>query len=92
MILQDRRLAIQDLFNTLRLRYGTCQRILLEELKMRSIAAKFVPWLLQNEQKGRRLKVFRELQQQLQEDPNFPSKIATGSIRFHSLSQHKNQV
>ncbi|PNF14013.1 hypothetical protein B7P43_G03567 [Cryptotermes secundus] len=56
LILQDRRLTIQDLCNILRLSYGTCRRILSEELNMRRIAAK-------------------ELQQQLQEDPNFLSKV-----------------
>ena len=45
---------------------------------MRRIAAKFVPRLLQNEQKQHRLEVCRELQQQLQEDPNFLSKVVTG--------------
>ncbi|PNF30519.1 hypothetical protein B7P43_G09953 [Cryptotermes secundus] len=44
---------------------------------MRRIVAKFVPRLLQNEQKQHRLKVCRELQQQLQEDPNFLSKVVT---------------
>ncbi|PNF29962.1 hypothetical protein B7P43_G07282, partial [Cryptotermes secundus] len=40
LILQDRRLTIQDLCNTLGLSYGTRQRILSEELNMRRIAAK----------------------------------------------------
>ncbi|PNF23921.1 hypothetical protein B7P43_G12846 [Cryptotermes secundus] len=35
LILQDRKLTIQDLCNTLGLSYGTCQRILSEELNMR---------------------------------------------------------
>jgi hypothetical protein len=37
-----------------------------------------VPRLLQNEQKQHRLEVCWELQQQLQEDPNFLSKVVTG--------------
>ncbi|PNF14514.1 hypothetical protein B7P43_G15642 [Cryptotermes secundus] len=78
LIPQDRRLTIQDLCNTLGLSYGTCQRILSEELNMRRIAVKFVPRLLQNEQKQHRLEVCRELQEQLQEDPNFLSKVVTG--------------
>ncbi|PNF35319.1 hypothetical protein B7P43_G04817 [Cryptotermes secundus] len=44
---------------------------------MRRIATKSVPRLLQNEQKQHRLEVCRELQQQLQEDPNFLSKVVT---------------
>ncbi|PNF17714.1 hypothetical protein B7P43_G07366 [Cryptotermes secundus] len=45
---------------------------------MRRTAVKLVPRLLQNEQKQHRLEVCRELQQQLQEDPNFLSKVVTG--------------
>ncbi|PNF37365.1 hypothetical protein B7P43_G17725, partial [Cryptotermes secundus] len=58
LILQDRRVTIQDLCNTLGLSYGTCQRILSEELNMRRIAANFVTQLLQNEQKQHRLEQF----------------------------------
>ncbi|PNF38892.1 hypothetical protein B7P43_G09916 [Cryptotermes secundus] len=71
LVLQDHQLIIEDLSNTLGLSYGTCQQILSEELNMRRIAMKFVPQLLQNEQKQHRLEICRELQQQLQEDPNF---------------------
>jgi hypothetical protein len=76
LILQNRRLTIQDICNTLGLNYGACQRMLSHELNMR-IAAKLVPRLLQNEQKQHRLEVCREFQQQLQEDPNFHSKAVT---------------
>jgi hypothetical protein len=36
--------------------------------------------------------VCREFQQQLEEDPNFLSKVATGSIRLLPLPQDENQV
>jgi hypothetical protein len=55
------------------------------------MAAKFVPGLLQNEQKQPRLEVCRELQQ-LQEDPNFLLKVVTGSIQLLSLPQDENQA
>ncbi|PNF17611.1 hypothetical protein B7P43_G13712 [Cryptotermes secundus] len=77
LILQDRRLTIQDRCHTLGLSYGTCQRILSEELNMRRNAAKFVPRVLQNEQKQHRLEACREHEQQLQEDPNILSKVVT---------------
>jgi hypothetical protein len=59
---------------------------------MRSIVAKFVSQLLQNEQKQHRLEVCGELQQQLQEDPHFLTKVVTCSIRPLSLLQDENQV
>jgi hypothetical protein len=62
-----------------------------EELNKRRIAAEFVPGLLQNEQKQHRLEVCRELQQQLQEDSNFLSKVFTGFIQLLSLPQDENK-
>jgi hypothetical protein len=53
---------------------------------------KFVPRLLQNEKKQHRLETCRELEQQLQEDPNFLSYVVTGSVRLLSLPQDENQV
>jgi hypothetical protein len=59
---------------------------------MKGLAAKFVPRILQNDQKQHRLEVCREHQQQLQEDPNFLSKVVTGTIRLLSLPQDLFQV
>jgi hypothetical protein len=64
------------------LRYGTRQQILSEELNKRRIQAKFVPQLLQNEQKQHRLEVCRELQQQLQEDSDLLSKVFGGDESY----------
>jgi hypothetical protein len=38
------------------------------------------------------LEIYRKLQQQLQEDPNFLSKVGTGSIPLLSLPHDENQV
>jgi hypothetical protein len=62
-----------------------------EELNIRRIAAKFVSRLLQNEQKHP-LEVCKEIKQQLLEDPDFLSKVDTGSIRFIFLPPDENQV
>jgi hypothetical protein len=58
---------------------------------MGRIAAKFVPQLLQNEQKQLCLEFCRELQWQLQEDPDFLSKVVTVSD-FFLVPKMKNQV
>jgi len=50
VILGDRRQTIHDVCNRVGLSYGSCQRILADELNMRRIAAKFVPHLLNNDQ------------------------------------------
>jgi predicted transcriptional regulator len=53
--------TITEIAGRLGLSYGTCQRILTEDLNMRRISAKFVPRLLTEEQKQRRVFVFQEL-------------------------------
>jgi response regulator of citrate/malate metabolism len=45
--LKDRRQTIHKVCNRVGLSYGSCQRILANELNMRRIAAKFVPRLLE---------------------------------------------
>jgi hypothetical protein len=59
---------------------------------MRRFAAKFVPRLMQNKQKQHRLEVCRELQQELQDDPDFLLKVVTGSTRLLPLPQDESEV
>jgi hypothetical protein len=63
-IREDQRCTIHDVCNIVGLSYGTCQRILSDELNMRRIAAKFVPKLLSNDQKEHRIAVCTELKEQ----------------------------
>ena len=39
----DRRLAIREAAEEVRIAFGTCQKILTEDLRMRHVTAKFVP-------------------------------------------------
>jgi len=71
VILEDRRQTIHDFCNRVGLPYGSCQRILADELNMRRIAAKFVPRLLNNDQPDYRVQVCFELQKAVRNDPNF---------------------
>jgi len=45
---------------------------------MRQIAAKFVPCLLNNDQRDRRVQVCTELQKAVRHDSNFLSRVITG--------------
>ena len=54
------------------------QRILADELNMRRIAAKFVPRLLNNDQRDHRVQVCTELQKAFRNNPNFLSRVITG--------------
>ena len=65
VILEDRRQIIHDVCNRVGLSYGLYQRILADELNMRRIAAKFVPRLLNNDQRDHRVQACTEMQKQL---------------------------
>jgi hypothetical protein len=94
VIRENRRRTIQDVCNILVLSYGTCQRILSDELNMRRIAAKFVPRLLTDDQKQHRLVVCMELKEQVRNDPDFLSKVVTGDeswIMGTTLKQNSNR-
>ena len=71
VILEDRRQTIHDVCNCIGLSYGSCQRILADELNIRRIAAKFVPSLLNNDQRDHRVQVCTVLQEAVRHDPNF---------------------
>ena len=63
LIRQDRRLTIRDIAEEVEVGYGTCQRVLTEELSMHRVAAKFVSRILTNDQKQQRVNVCTELRQ-----------------------------
>jgi histone-lysine N-methyltransferase SETMAR len=57
----DRRLTIREIAEEVNISVGSCQAIITEDLAMRRVAAKFVPRLLSDDQKSRRLEVCEEL-------------------------------
>ena len=61
LIRQDRRLTIRDFAEEVEVGYGTCQRVLTEELGMHRVAAKVVPRILTVDQKQQRANVCTEL-------------------------------
>ena len=77
VILEDRRQTIHDVCNHVGLSYGSCQRILADELNLRRIAAKFVPRLLNNDQQDHRVQVCTSLQKAVRHDPNFLCRVIT---------------
>ena len=55
--------TIHDLCAAVGIGYGSCQRILTEQLNMRRIAAKFVPRVLTQDQKDSREAICQELKE-----------------------------
>ena len=74
---QDRR-TIHDLCAEVGIGYGSCQRILTEQLNMHRIAAKFVPRLLTQDQKDSRVAICQELKETVINDPTLLLNIITG--------------
>jgi hypothetical protein len=70
----DCRWTIHELADTAGISYAVCQEILTENLKVRHIAAKFLCWLLTNDQKQQCVNVCLELQEKANEDPPFTSR------------------
>ena len=74
----DRRMTIREVAEDVGIAFGTCQKILTEDLQMRRVSAKFVPRLLTAEQKDDRVSICADLRERAQNDPNFMSSVITG--------------
>ena len=57
--------------------YGTCQRVLMEELGMHRVAAKFVSRILTADQKQQRFSVCTERCQLASDDETFLARVIT---------------
>jgi hypothetical protein len=75
---EDRCRTIHELTDTAGISYGVCQEMLTENFNMHRTTTKFVPQLLTNDQKQRRVNVYLELWEKPNEDPTFISRIITG--------------
>jgi len=78
IIRQDRRRTIRDIAGEMDVGYGTCQRVLTEELGMQRVAAKFVLRILTADQLHQRVSVCTELRQLATDDETFLSRVITG--------------
>jgi len=61
IIRADRHLIIREVAEDVGIAFGTCQKILTEDLQMRRVSAKFVPRLLTVEQKDDRMSICTDL-------------------------------
>ena len=75
---QDRRLTIHDLCAEVGIGYGSCQRILTEQLNTHRTAVKFVPRVLTHDQKDSRLAICQELKETVINDPTLLLNVITG--------------
>jgi hypothetical protein len=78
LIHEDHCWAVHELADTVGISYGVCQEILTENLNVCCIATKFIPQLLTDNQKQRRVNACFELREKVNEDPYFISRIIMG--------------
>ena len=71
-------LTVRELAEECRVSVGSCHHILMEELKMHCVAAKFVPCLMASDQQAHRVQVCQDLLNHSENDKEFLSKIITG--------------
>ena len=78
MIMNDRRITIREVADDIGLSIGSCHEIFSNVLGMKRVAAKFVPKLLNFEQKQRRIEVAQESLNEVNDDAELLKRIITG--------------
>jgi hypothetical protein len=69
LVHKNRRISIHEVASMLGISFGSLQSILKDNLNMHWIAAKFVPHLLNEEQKENSVNTCQDLQGRLERDP-----------------------
>jgi len=75
---EDRRYTIDESSEVPGVRWSSVQRNLAQDPGMRRVAAKFVPRQLTEDQRKSRIAVCQDLKRELENDPDFLSRVITG--------------
>ncbi|UYV80686.1 hypothetical protein LAZ67_19001393, partial [Cordylochernes scorpioides] len=78
MILANRRITVREVAEDLNISIGSCHSIFINDLGMRRVAAKFVPKLLNCDQKQHRMNIANEMLDSVRDDPNSLQSVITG--------------
>ncbi|UYV72610.1 hypothetical protein LAZ67_10000046, partial [Cordylochernes scorpioides] len=78
MILDNRRITVREVAEDLNISIGSCHSIFINDLGMRRVAAKFVPKLLNCDQKQHRMNIANEMLDSVRDDPNLLQRVITG--------------
>ncbi|UYV78130.1 hypothetical protein LAZ67_16000210 [Cordylochernes scorpioides] len=78
MILANRRITVREVAEDLNISIGSCHSIFINDLGMRRVAAKFVPKLLNCDQKQHRMNIANEMLDSVRDDPNLIQRVITG--------------
>ncbi|UYV78819.1 hypothetical protein LAZ67_16002878 [Cordylochernes scorpioides] len=78
MILANRRITVRGVAEDLNISIGSCHSNFINDLGMRRVAAKFVPKLLNCDQKQHRMNIANEMLDSVRDDPNLLQRVITG--------------
>ncbi|UYV72603.1 hypothetical protein LAZ67_10000016 [Cordylochernes scorpioides] len=78
MILANLRITVREFAEDLNISIGSCHSIFINDLGMRRVAAKFVPKLLNCDQKQHRMNIANEMLDSVRDDPNLLQRVITG--------------
>jgi len=77
MIIDNRRIIIREVADDVGISFGSCQAIFSNVLGMKRVAAKFVPKLLNFDQKLCRKNIAQELLNEVNDDPELLKRVIT---------------
>ncbi|XP_025271347.1 protein GVQW3 [Camponotus floridanus] len=78
IVMENRRITIREVAEDVGILVGSCHAIFLGVLGMQRVAAKFVPKLLNFDQKQRRVDIAQELLNAVNDDPDLLKRVITG--------------
>ncbi|UYV84067.1 hypothetical protein LAZ67_X001053 [Cordylochernes scorpioides] len=78
IISANRRITVREVAEDLNISIGSCHSIFINDLGMRRVAAKFVPKLLNCDQKQHRMNIANEMLDSVRDDPNLLQRVITG--------------
>ncbi|XP_060845908.1 protein GVQW3-like [Rhopalosiphum padi] len=78
MVMNDRRIRIREVADEVGISIGSCHNIFSNVLGMKRVAAKFIPKLLNFDQKNNRMNIAQELLNDVNDDPSLLERAITG--------------
>ncbi|KYQ56039.1 hypothetical protein ALC60_05022, partial [Trachymyrmex zeteki] len=84
IVLKNRRITIREIVDDLNISFGSCQSILTDVLGMTRVSAKFVPKLLNLDQKQCRMNIAQDMLNDVNDDPDLLKRVITGDETYTS--------
>ncbi|XP_029167437.1 protein GVQW3-like [Nylanderia fulva] len=78
IVLVNRRITVREVAENLNISIGSCHSIFTNDLGMTRVAAKFVPKLLNFDQKQHRINIAQEMLDSVRDYPNLLQRVITG--------------